>query len=146
MGVGPGTWTSLAVSPTTVARRMELPSDLVNGYPRIAAQMAHNRELGMLRTFEALSMQNLLYQQAVIGFHETRLRAQEGEDCKSADGIRNRYCQNCLWLCMFSPNDEQPSQWDTVSKLRELLREYRTSHRTSTLALPAWSEKDGLWC
>jgi hypothetical protein len=121
----------------------------VPGYPRLAHEMSSIPETAVFRRFADLNHQSLLYYQAELTILERRLRQQELESSdphtvqvnaapnptgtKAEEGeeatyikyaTRLEYAKNWYWL---GGDDPEKEQWQTVLRVREVLREYSRS-------------------
>lgn len=122
---------------------------LVPGYPRLAHEMSSIPETAVFRRFADLNHQSLLYYQAELTILERQLRQQELESSDphavrvnaapsligtTAEGgeeatyieyaTRLEYAKNWYWLGGDDPGNKQ---WQTVLRVREVLREYSRS-------------------
>ena len=105
-------------------------AELVAGYPRLAHEMGSIPELAIYRRFADLNNQNLLYYQAELVMLERKLRRQErASSISSADTSNSErksathleYAKDWYWLAEEDPNNRQ---WQTVLRLRDVLKEY----------------------
>jgi hypothetical protein len=114
------------------AIRMALPyprTDIVIGYPKLAATIEVQPEIAIYRRFGALNAQNLLYFQAELQWLETKLRDQQAQDDKDTQGNGSQYAKNWYWL-KDSENDANDKQIRLVMQIRATLKEYSKSALT----------------
>jgi hypothetical protein len=97
--------------------------DITIGYPKLAARVEVQPELGIYRRFGALNAQNLLYFQAQLVDLEARLRAQQALDNNSTHGKKPLYAKTWYRL-EDSAIDGDTKQLDLVLKIRSVLREF----------------------
>jgi uncharacterized protein DUF6594 len=98
---------------------------LVEGYPKLAAQMGHYPETAILRRFATLNSQNLLYLQAELVHLEKRLRELEAVNNQAQSGNKSLYSKDWYWL-KASVDDDDDEQWQIVLEARAKLKEYST--------------------
>jgi hypothetical protein len=103
-------------------------TDVVVGYPKLAAKMEIQPELAIYRRFGALNAQNLLYYQAQLIDLEEKLRRQQAQDDQNATGRKSMYAKTWYRL-RESEDDGDTDQLDLVMKIRETLNEYSESTR-----------------
>lgn len=104
----------------------------MQGYAMIAARMASLPQLAILRRFEALNLQNLLYLQAEIVELETELRKQAESDTRVTQEPERSFTRD--WYTLSAKNDDgkQSEQWAQWLVLRERLEKYSAkSYRRS---------------
>jgi hypothetical protein len=94
----------------------------MEGYPQIARLMGQHEELAILRKFNNMSLQNLLYMQAELMHLEEKY---EIVSEKYAE-IPSRPFKSRDWWSLTQPDDEgKTEQWDTVLEIRAALEKYR---------------------
>jgi hypothetical protein len=100
----------------------------VGGYPTMAEFMAHGSNFANVRGFAYLNALNILYFQAELVDLERELKAFDKADRASPDPSRRRYYRS--WED-FSKHENDPAlkdtnwaQWNTVMKIREVLKQY----------------------
>ena len=117
-------------------------AELVAGYPRLAHEMGSIPELAIYRRFADLNNQNLLYYQAELVMLERKLRRQERASSISSadtsnselkDATHLEYAKDWYWLAEEDPNNRQ---WQTVLRLREVLKDYSQSRSPRTITMP----------
>jgi hypothetical protein len=100
----------------------------MEGYAKVAQLMSTHPEFAILRRFQALNMQNLLYMQAEVTHLEAELRSQAEEDTQS--GQKPDHAHD--WWSLSQEQDVSSTrQWDIVLELREKLEKYSTSLSSS---------------
>ncbi|KAH7085024.1 hypothetical protein BKA63DRAFT_574049 [Paraphoma chrysanthemicola] len=107
---------------TTMTAKDPFP-DIVVGYPKLAARIEIQPELGMYRRFGALNAQNLLYYQAELTDLEEQLREQQTQDDQNPKGKKSMYAKTWYRL-RESEDDGDTDQIDLVMKIRRTLKEY----------------------
>src|SRR5271156_4326201 len=117
---------------------MASPIPPAYGYPKLACEMGSMPEIAMLRRFAGLNVQNLLSFQAELVMLEKELREMEVESsrlqCEGRPSIPEaRYAQDWYWLG-HDDNDPRNRQWQTVLRIRQRLKEYSPSPKSSTPA------------
>ena len=95
----------------------------MDGYTRVARLMGNHNEMAAFRGFQALSFQNLLYQQAELIELETELQALALAD-KSSDHPSRTLYEKHWHLLSRSAGDGNDEQWQKVLQIRAKLREY----------------------
>jgi hypothetical protein len=100
----------------------------MEGYPQIVRLMGQHEELAILRKFNNLSLQNLLYMQAELMHLEENYEIISKRDADSP----NRPFKSRDWWSLTQPDDEgKTEQWDAVLEIRAALEKYR-KHLSST--------------
>lgn len=102
------------------------PLKPIHGYPSVACMMGRFPDLAAFRRFRTLNAKSLLYRQAELVHLERELHRLELQD-HSEHNIgptpnSKKYANDWYWLW-----SEQGSQWGTVMKIRQLLKEYSKS-------------------
>ena len=98
-------------------------TDIVIGYPKLAAKFEILPEAAIYRRFGALNAQNLLYYQAELSYLERKLRDRQKQDSNDQKGHGASYATNWYWL-KHSKTDGDGRQIDLVMQIRELLKQY----------------------
>ena len=93
------------------------------GYSRLAALMASNPELGLLKGFARLNLKNLLYLQSELIHLENELLGITVEDAKSSENTKAAF-EFCLFDLKASAGSSCDLQWQKVLEVREKLKEY----------------------
>lgn len=101
-------------------------SELVIGYPKLAAKIEILPEAAIYRRFGALNAQNLLYYQAELTYLEQDLRAQQRKDHNDKTGYGSSYATNWIWL-RDSKEEGNGRQLELVLEIREKLAKYSES-------------------
>jgi hypothetical protein len=94
----------------------------MEGYPQIVHLMDQHEELAILRKFNNMSLQNLLYMQAELMHLEEKYEiiSAKGGECPS------RPFKSRDWWSLTQPDNEgKTEQWDTVLEIRQALGNYR---------------------
>jgi len=93
----------------------------MSGYPQIIRLMSQHEELAILRKFNNLSLQNLLYMQAELMHLEEKyniLSVKDGENPSRSHRSRD-------WWSLTQPDDDgNCEQWETVLEIRSKLGKY----------------------
>ena len=97
-------------------------SEIVIGYPKLAAKIEVLPEAAIYRRFGALNAQTLLYYQAELTYLEQDLRKQQRIDHDDKTGDGNSYATNWIWL-----RDSNGRQLELVLEIREKLAKYSES-------------------
>jgi len=109
-------------------------SPLVEGYPKLAAQMGHYPETAILRRFATLNSQNLLYLQAEVIHLEKQLRELEVADSQVQGGNKPLYAKDWYWLKTSAEDgDVEGKQWQVLIETRAKLKEYSQFTRCSLI-------------
>lgn len=101
--------------------------DGFGGYARLARVMGDVPDVAIFKRFAHLSVESLLHYQAEICSLEKRLAEFQSEDKEdTTDSDRRWYAFNSQTLRDSADGDEgeDPNQWQTILRLRELLKEY----------------------
>jgi hypothetical protein len=94
----------------------------MEGYPQIVRLMGQHEELAILRKFNNMSLQNLLYMQAELMHLEEKYENISAKDAKCP----SRPFKSRDWWSLTQPGDEgKTEQWDTVLEIRAALAKYR---------------------
>ena|SRR5256885_1770 len=101
------------------------------GYPKLAHHMGLFPELAIFRRFKELNCKNLLYYQAELIELEHELRKCEKADARETSGNRPNYAKDWYWL-QKSEQDGNDDQWQTILRIRAVLKEYSKLRRRST--------------
>jgi hypothetical protein len=102
---------------------MSNANTLVEGYPRLAAQMGHYPETGIYRRFASLNSQSLLYLQAELVHLEKKVRQLETIASREQGGNKYLYAKDWYWLKV-SEEDGENELWQTVQETKAKLKEY----------------------
>lgn len=94
----------------------------MEGYSKVANLMGQNLELGIIRRFKNLNMQNLLYLQAELTQLESELRDLEAENGARQD--HRRYYAKDWWTLSHPLQEGDDAQWHKMLEVRAKLREY----------------------
>ncbi|PMD62034.1 uncharacterized protein K444DRAFT_525568 [Hyaloscypha bicolor E] len=116
---------------------MSNANTLVEGYPRLAAQMGHYPETGIYRRFASLNSQNLLYLQAELVHLEKKVRQLETAASREQGGNKYLYAKDWYWLKV-SAEDGENELWQTVQETKAKLKEYNDAllQQVTLSALP----------
>jgi hypothetical protein len=98
-------------------------SSEMEGYSNLALLMGQNAELGILRRFSRLNLQNLLYLQAELVHLEADLDQIALADQSSGHPQKSVYSRD-WWSLANSKNEGDERQWRTVLEIRGKLKEY----------------------
>lgn len=97
----------------------------MEGYAQLAWRMANHTDLGILRRFAPLNVQNLLYLQAELTDLETKLRNLEKANAASGEEPRKWYSRDWRFLAESQETEGNGgSQWLVFLEIRAKLREY----------------------
>ena len=97
----------------------------MEGYAQLAQRMFVHKDLSIVRRFDALNAQNILYLQAELMMLEERLRKKHLEDCAS-DEEEKRWSAHDWQTLQRVGQDSGGSetQWEIFLQIREKLKEY----------------------
>jgi hypothetical protein len=95
----------------------------MEGYAKVASLMGMHPEFGILRRFQALNMQNLLYLQAEITHLEAELHSIAKEDI--ASGKMPGHTHD-WWTLSQGHEFGDAKQWQMALEIREKLEKYST--------------------
>jgi hypothetical protein len=98
-------------------------SDVVVGYPKLAAKIEILPEIAIFRRFGALNAQNLLYYQAELTYLERKLKLQQSKDSQYGNGNERSYAVDWFWLENSKVQESAP-QLDLILRIRKVLKEY----------------------
>ncbi|KAF2099869.1 hypothetical protein NA57DRAFT_75374 [Rhizodiscina lignyota] len=96
----------------------------MEGYTKVAQLMAAHDEFAILRSFKALSMQNLLYLQAELIHLESQLRDLARRDATRGDRPHHTHD---WWSLSQSEEEEGVEQWEKFLEIREKIDKYTES-------------------
>jgi hypothetical protein len=96
----------------------------MEGYAQLAQRMTNHPDLGILRRFGALNVQNLLYLQAELTVLESKLRKVEEQNAASPDEQTQWCAYDWRSLIKHRAEDDDQSQWLVFLEVRSKLREY----------------------
>lgn len=96
----------------------------MKGYTKIAALMGNYSESLMIRQFNELNVQNILYLQAELVDLEQDYRELEKENDASTDAEKARFSLDWYTLSTTKEDGGDNEQWRTAIKIREKLQEY----------------------
>lgn len=96
----------------------------MKGYTKIAALMGNYPESLMIRQFNELNVQNILYLQAELVGLEQDYRELEKENDTSTGAERARFSLDWYTLSTSKEDGGDNEQWRTAMKIREKLQEY----------------------
>jgi hypothetical protein len=101
------------------------PTQLMLGYPTLAAYMSATPETAIFRRFADLNVQTLLYYQAELVCLEARLRELEvaNSNCDYSDS-KSRYSRDWEWLSHQEPNGAFNDQLQLALRIRTVLKDY----------------------
>ena len=103
------------------------------GYSQLAWRMSTHPELAIVRRFQALNFQNLLYLQSELSDMEERFRKQEAVDRKSPSESRRWKARSWKFLQEGIEGDEDEGEtWRMFLELRQKLKEYSMQVPAST--------------
>lgn len=94
----------------------------MEGYPQIVRLMGQYGELAILRKFNNMSIQNLLYMQAELMHLEEKY---ELISTKEAECPCRPFKSRDWWSLTQPDDDGKTEQWDTVLEIRAALEKYR---------------------
>lgn len=99
-------------------------------YAKVAHLMSKYEEFAILKRFEALSYQNLLYRQAEITYlHEDLEKLAERD---ATDPARQFYTKDWWALAHTGTKKEGVEQWHKLQQIRKKLDDYSTRYGNST--------------
>jgi hypothetical protein len=93
----------------------------MEGYAKVASVMGMHPEFGILRRFQTLNMQNLLYLQAEIAHLEADLHSIAEEDTASGKIPGH---EHDWWTLSQGDESGHAKQWKMVLEIREKLEKY----------------------
>src|SRR5258707_15862074 len=94
----------------------------MEGYPQIVRLMGQHEELAILRKFNNMSLQNLLYMQAELMHLEGKY---EIISAKYAECLSRPFKSRDWWSLTQQDHEGKTEQWDTVLEIRAALEKYR---------------------
>ena len=102
------------------------------GYERLAQFMGRHPEVATFRRFGALNAQIILYLQAELTYLEHDLRKHEKANAESGHTGRALYSRYWPYLAESASSPHRsPEQWNTMLKIKEVLREYSKQQSAS---------------
>jgi hypothetical protein len=93
----------------------------MEGYAKVAQLMGLHDEFAILRRFQAMNMQNLLYQQAEITHLEAELRDLARRDARHTG--RENHAHD-WWSLSQGDGEGDREQWELISEIREKIEKY----------------------
>ena len=106
------------------------PIQPIGGYDHLAEFMAQDPSLAIVRRFGRLNMLSILHLQAELVDLESDLDHYALQDKNGSDSCRQRYFRSWIqfsYRCTDKESsDKSQRQWQTMLKIREVLRQYST--------------------
>ena len=94
----------------------------MDGYAKLASLMGVYPEVGIVRRFGTLSLQNILHLQAELVYLEHEFDKCVSENLSSDDVDRKTLSKN--WFALAHYNGGNEKQWAIVRRIRAALKEY----------------------